>query len=57
MSFVRGWADGLLPAFKDLFMPEDAKLRVLDNYSIAAIFWMVLSGILAKIIRRAGGAN
>ncbi|RSN06071.1 hypothetical protein DMC63_37480 [Streptomyces sp. WAC 05977] len=57
VSFVRGWADGLLLGFKDLFMPEDAKLRVLINYGIAAIFWMVVTGILAKIIRRVGGAN
>lgn len=56
VSFVRGWADGLLLGFKDLFMPEDAKLRVLVNHGIAAVFWMVVSAILAKIIRRIGGS-
>ncbi|MEV6912439.1 hypothetical protein [Amycolatopsis sp. NPDC051071] len=56
VSFVRGWADGLLLGFKDLFMPADFKLRVLINYGVAAIFWMVVSAILAKIIRRAGGS-
>jgi Na+/alanine symporter len=55
VSFVRSWADGLSLGFKDLFMPADAKLRVLVNFGIAAIFWMVVSAILAKIIRRIGG--
>ena len=56
VSFVRGWADSLALGFRDLFTPSDAKLRVLVNYGIAAIFWLVVSGILAKIIRRLGGS-
>lgn len=55
VSFVRSWADGLALGFGDLFTPSDEKLRVLVNYGIAAIFWLVVSAILAKIIRRAGG--
>ncbi|MEW2505202.1 hypothetical protein ACQPXB_46995 [Amycolatopsis sp. CA-161197] len=55
VSFVRSWADGLSIGFKDLFTPSDAKLRVLVNYGIAAIFWLVVSGIVAKILRRIGG--
>ncbi|WP_037361376.1 hypothetical protein [Amycolatopsis orientalis] len=57
VSFVRNWADGLSLGFKDLFTPSDAKLRVLVNYGIAAVFWLIVSGILAKIIRRVGGAG
>ncbi len=57
VSFVRGWADGLALAFRDLFTPSDEKLRVLVNYGIAAVFWLVVSGILAKIIRRVGGVS
>lgn len=56
VTFVRGWADGLSLGFRDLFMPADLKLRVLVNYGIAAIFWMMVSAILAKIIRRIGGS-
>jgi hypothetical protein len=55
VSFVRSWADSLSLGFKDLFTPSDGKLRVLVNYGIAAIFWLVVSGILAKILRRVGG--
>jgi hypothetical protein len=57
VSFIRSWADGLALGFSDLFTPGDAKLRVLVNYGIAAIFWLVVSGILAKVIRRVGGAS
>jgi hypothetical protein len=55
VSFVRSWADNLALGFSDLFTPSDEKLRVLVNYGIAAIFWLVVSGILAKVIRRVGG--
>ena len=57
VSFVKSWADSLALGFSDLFTPSDAKLRVLVNYGIAAIFWLVVSGVLAKIIRRVGGAS
>ncbi len=56
-SFVHGWADSLALVFRDLFTPSDEKLRVLVNYGIAAVFWLVLSGVLAKIIRRVGGTS
>ena len=57
VSFVKSWADSLALGFGDMFTPSDGKLRVLVNYGIAAIFWMVVSGILAKVIRRVGGAS
>ncbi|MFI5584679.1 hypothetical protein ACIA5G_06585 [Amycolatopsis sp. NPDC051758] len=57
VSFVHSWADGLALGFSDLFTPSDEKLRVLVNYGIAALFWLVVSGILAKVIRRVGGAS
>ena len=57
VSFVKSWADSLALGFSDLFTPSDEKLRVLVNYGIAAIFWLVVSGILAKIIRWVGGGS
>jgi uncharacterized membrane protein len=57
VSSVTGWAEFLSLGFKDLFQPSDPKLSVLVNYGIAAIFWLVVTGILAKIIRRAGGQS
>ncbi|WP_092530331.1 hypothetical protein [Amycolatopsis arida] len=57
VSFVRDWSDSLALGFKDLFTPDDAKLRVLVNYGIAAIFWLIVSSVLARIIRRIGGTS
>lgn len=55
VTFVRGWADPLTLGFRDLFQPADENLRVLVNYGIAAIFWLIVSAVGAKIIRRLGG--
>lgn len=51
-SFFTSWSDPLAWGFKDLFTPADAKLRVLVNYGLAALCWLVISSILARIIRR-----
>jgi hypothetical protein len=53
-SVIRGLADPLSLAFKDLFTPSDTKLRVLVNYGLAAIFWLIVSGIIARLLRRIG---
>jgi hypothetical protein len=53
-SFITSVSDPLAWGFKDLFTPSDAKLRVLVNYGIAAIFWLIVSSIIAKLIRRLG---
>lgn len=57
VSFVTSWSDSLSLGFSDLFTPDDEKLRVLVNYGIAAIFWLVVSAVVAKIIRRIGGSS
>ncbi|QWF81329.1 hypothetical protein [Amycolatopsis sp. CA-230715] len=57
VSFIKEWAEPLTIGFKDLFKNDDVKLNVLINYGVAAIFWLVVSAILAKIIRRIGGSS
>jgi hypothetical protein len=51
-SFITSWSDPLAWGFKNLFTPSDAKLRVLVNYGVAALFWLVVSSVLTRIIRR-----
>ncbi|MCE7009429.1 hypothetical protein LWC34_42435 [Kibdelosporangium philippinense] len=51
-SFFASWADPLALGFRDLFTPTDPKAFVLVNYGIAALFWLIVSSILTKIIRR-----
>lgn len=51
-GFFAGLAQPLSLAFKSLFTPEDAKLGLLVNYGIAAVFWLAVSSIAARLIRR-----
>jgi Na+/H+ antiporter NhaA len=54
-SFFRAWADPLALGFKDLFLSKpdaDRKLRVLINYGLAAIFWLIISTTLTRLLRR-----
>ncbi|RZS44960.1 hypothetical protein EV193_101841 [Herbihabitans rhizosphaerae] len=53
-TFVRDWADTVAMGFKDLFLESDLKLRTLINYGIAAIFWLIVSSVAARLIRRLG---
>jgi hypothetical protein len=47
-------AEPVALAFRNLFTPENAELRVLINYGLAALFWLIVSGIVARLIRRLG---
>jgi hypothetical protein len=40
--------------FRDLFTKpaDDPKLRTLFNYGLAALFWLVVSGLVSRLIRR-----
>lgn len=53
-TFFADIADPIALGFRDLFTPADPKLFVLVNYGIAAIFWLIVSSVLAKVIRRLG---
>lgn len=50
--FVKTWADVFALGFRDLFTPGDGKLRVLVNYGIAALFWLVARAIAVRLLRR-----
>ena len=54
--FIRTIADAASLGFKDLFNKpaDDPKLRVLINYGLAAIFWLVVTSLAARLIRRLG---
>ncbi|MFD4644529.1 hypothetical protein ACFWN2_44990 [Lentzea sp. NPDC058436] len=51
-STVKELAEPLALAFKDLFSPEDAKLRVIVNFGLAALFWLAVRAIVLKLVRR-----
>lgn len=51
-TFFSTAADWFVLAFRNLFTPDDGKLRVLINYGLAAVFWMIVSAVLSRLIRR-----
>ncbi|HEX4099175.1 MAG: hypothetical protein WAN20_06240 [Pseudonocardiaceae bacterium] len=52
--FVKYWADRLQLGFRDLFNPADAKTRLVINYGIPALFWLVVTWVLVRLVRRLG---
>ncbi|MGH3468372.1 MAG: hypothetical protein ACRDQF_11645 [Thermocrispum sp.] len=60
VEFAETWADRLSLGLSDLFLSapgDDPKARVLVNYGIAAIVWLVISSVGSKLIRRVGGVT
>lgn len=51
---IDGWALDLSFGLRDLFLPDDERVRVLVNFGIAAIVYLVAGRILAGLIRRIG---
>lgn len=44
------WADTLGGWFKDMFTPTNYKLGVFLNYGLAVVFWLVIGGILRRVV-------
>ena|ERR1044071_1129619 len=51
-QFFDAVADPLALAFRNLFTPANPELRVLVNYGLAALFWLVVSSVVSRLIRR-----
>jgi hypothetical protein len=52
VKLTRSWSEHLALSFKDLFTPQDGQLRVLLNYGTAAVFWLLVAGLVNRIGRR-----
>lgn len=52
--FVAYWADRLQLGFRGLFTPADARVRIVVDYGLAAAFWLVVSWVLVRLVRRFG---
>ncbi|WP_028662608.1 hypothetical protein [Saccharomonospora iraqiensis] len=57
VSFVADAAERLALGFEDMFVPDDPQLAVLLNHGLAAVFWLVASSLVTRIIRLVGGAG
>ncbi|WP_372440368.1 hypothetical protein [Prauserella cavernicola] len=49
-TFIRSLAEPLALFFPGLFPIAEPKLAVLVNYGLAAVFWLVVTGLLAKVL-------
>lgn len=49
--FIRSIADPLALFFPGLFNPGNYDLAVILNYGLAAVFWLVVTGIVARVVR------
>lgn len=49
---VRNTAQPLAFVFRDLFLPEDERVRVLVNYGLAAVVYLVAGRLVAGLVRR-----
>lgn len=52
VQFVRSIAEPLALFFPGLFPIGNATLAVLVNYGLAAIFWLVVTGLVARLFAR-----
>jgi ABC-type uncharacterized transport system permease subunit len=53
VSTIADWASFWATWFKGLFTPNDYKLSVFLNYGIAALFYLIVGGILRRILNDA----
>lgn len=51
-SFIDSFARGVSLGLRDLFVPENLKVRTFLNDGVAAIAWLVIGGLLTYLIRR-----
>ena len=51
---IGGFADAVVLAFRDLFLPVDPRVRLAVNYGVAAIFWLIVGLVAARLLRGLG---
>lgn len=51
-SMINSWSSAVSFGLRDLFVPDDLKLRTFLNDGLAAIAWLALAGVLTFLIRR-----
>ncbi|RDI50601.1 hypothetical protein [Nocardia mexicana] len=51
-GFIKGLAEPLALFFPGLFNTGNFDLDVIINYGLAAVFWLVVTGIIARLIAR-----
>lgn len=53
-TLVAYWADRLQLGFRGLFTPDNPKTRVVIDYGLPAVVWLIVTWILVRVVRRFG---
>jgi hypothetical protein len=51
LTVVNKWAELLLLWWGSLFEPADLPLNIALNYAVAAVFWLLVTRIVARLLR------
>jgi hypothetical protein len=54
VNFVGQWADAFAVWFRDLFTTGNVTVDLILNYGLAAVFWLLVTGVLARLVHRVG---
>jgi cytochrome b len=52
VSFVASWANMLALWFANLFATGNPTMDLVLNYGLAAVVWLVVTGLLARLVSR-----
>jgi len=52
VQFVYGLSKVLVLGFGDVFTPDDAKIGLVLNYGLAALIYLVVGQLVARVLRR-----
>jgi hypothetical protein len=52
VQFIAYWAGVFALWFKNLFETGNGQVDVLLNYGIAIVFWLVITGLLGRLVDR-----
>ena len=50
-SVVQNWSDRLVQWWRTIVQPPGAPARVIITYALAAVFWLLLTRIVARVLR------
>ena len=54
VEWIVRYADIIVWGFRDLFLPADPRIRLVANYGLAAVFWLAVGMIAARVLSGLG---
>ncbi|MEV6066345.1 hypothetical protein AB0L82_07330 [Nocardia sp. NPDC052001] len=49
-TLIKGWAEPLALFFPGLFHTGNGNLDIVINYGLAAVFWLFVTGLIARVV-------